>query len=59
MLRKINQKDLEGNELYQEVLQLGKEHNFEKLYGKVGTLKKLSNLPLKERLNKGTIKINQ
>lgn len=59
MLKKLNLKDKDGNELYQEMLNLGKENNFTKVYGKIGTLKKLSSLPMNEKLTKGLIKTNQ
>lgn len=42
MLQKVNKKDKDGNDLYQEVKLLDKGSNHAKVFGKVGTLAELS-----------------
>jgi len=44
MLQKLNQKNKQGKELYQEVYFQDKTKNHEKVYGSVGTLEELAAL---------------
>jgi hypothetical protein len=44
MLQKLNQKNKEGKEMYQEVYFADKTKNHEKVYGSVGTLEELAKL---------------